>query len=1391
MDDMSSKPLPTTQPPKHLICNDLPLLISTLNPVAAKCYDIGLQLGLQSSHLAIIRCNNSTHKSQLREIIKWRLKQEPLLTWSDIVTALQSNTVGEDTFAREIEHRFLHSSCTTVLGTGHRVLSLPMSSESTSVHISSLSPAQASATDPESLGQSSVSEQPNLAPFHSHLGQQHQSFTQSCSVYGFNETGYPAAYMQLSVRPYHGPCSGPSQDRHAAPVTQYPTKVDAPDQRSVSIPTGRTQILATPPIKSSVDSKYSTQIAVSPHSECDDALDHQSEVVEDVINRHTSDLTLTIGNDLQYFSNKFIELGFIRRAASDDILTSGMGNREKGSHLLRLVIINCHTSRKKREWFSNFVSVFANEAAYNDLATSMTEVFEHYVSHAHSTNYGSTNHFSYRLHGPSSNVSLAHTAFSHNKPQCTESQGYVSNQSQNNLVATSHVNAFIDYVKSVYSESKVQKDTSVVKWPPTPSKVYINLACIDRHSVRVKSRAYDEVTEAMVRDGNVDVILEGTKGPIDFSEIAKSIVIEAASDRKRDDKRRLILVEGAPGVGKSTFAWEFCRRWKMGEIAQQYQLVLLLRLREEKISNAQTLEDLIQHPLKAVRQAVAHELVLVHDFHALIILEGFDELPESCRKEGSVLMALIAGKLLPLATVLVTSRPWATKEIRLSHGDRIHQHIEILGFTSQQITEYLESTLSQDKVNDLEVFLVNHPQIRAGMYIPLNCAIVVTVYEESHESGYDMPTTLTELYTSLTRTLLLRYLRGHPEYETGSIFIETFKDLPPAIYDKFHRLCELAYHGTLRFGEVQLIFKRLPSEFDDLGFMDSVTELYVTRGAVSSHNFLHLTFQEFFAAVYISEMSPAEQLEHFKRDKVQKLKVVLSFLAGLSKLRCFSKSEFSSGFFTTPSINECNKYMLSDIAVSIDHVQWLFEAQSDDAIECVLQQKKVVFDPSSRMLPLDYYSLGYCISHSQCQWMLRLGKGEELSGEEVKMLIAGAKTEREPSSKVVGLTGHLDQGKDLGLSISPSSLNVLFDGWRSFLHLHQLSLKLKGLLNYVKWPDLSALRVLKLETTGYDLSPFLSHLSLDSLTVTGSVYVGCVAIGNYIKSAFTMKELDIHLECDSKGVEAITAALASNQSLPLERLELECDCAFTATAGDSVVQFITNTTTLKYLSMRECTFSAYALLVLVRAIHYNPILQTHDLKNFTVNLKDENDVKNLAELLVECKDILTSSRHTSLTGYRAQSLVYLFSTVIPLNLSNKIISNEGGEALAKALHVNPTLTQLDLSRNNISDVGAVALAQALHHNSILMDLDLSHNSISNSGAVALAQALYHNFTLRELNLHSNNSIAEEGTRQLIRALTVNQSISSWFGLSLPGSCHVYATKCEQYSTVMRRVIFFR
>ena len=320
---------------------------------------------------------------------------------------------------------------------------------------------------------------------------------------------------------------------------------------------------------------------------------------------------------------------------------------------------------------------------------------------------------------------------------------------------------YINYVKTLYQQSVVEKRLNATKWPPTPSTLYINLVCADR-TTRVSKEYADECTKAMVHDGSVDMILKQERS-IDFIDIAKDV---PASEKK------VILVEGAPGVGKSTFSWEFCRRWERGEIAQHYELVLLLRLRDKEMSKAKSLSDLLHHPSKAVVQAVEDELIATLGANTLIILEGFDELPSICRTQSSVFLRLINGEL-PHATVLVTSRPWATQVINRECRHRIFQYIEILGFTSKQIEQYVTSVFTEEgkpandkareNIGELMLYIKTYPQLKACMYIPLNAAIVVSVYQESKAGKYILPKTLTELYSALTQALLLRYLYGHPE----------------------------------------------------------------------------------------------------------------------------------------------------------------------------------------------------------------------------------------------------------------------------------------------------------------------------------------------------------------------------------------------------------------------------------------------------------------------------------------------------------------------------------------------------------------------------------------------------------------------------------------------------
>ena len=115
----------------------------------------------------------------------------------------------------------------------------------------------------------------------------------------------------------------------------------------------------------------------------------------------------------------------------------------------------------------------------------------------------------------------------------------------------------------------------------TASKHYIELAVISKKGITRKQA--DEFTRKSLHGLTEEILRE--KAPIALDHILKP----------REDGRpvRCVLVEGAPGIGKSTLAWEVCHKWEELESVKQYELVVLVRLREKKAQEARCLEDLL------------------------------------------------------------------------------------------------------------------------------------------------------------------------------------------------------------------------------------------------------------------------------------------------------------------------------------------------------------------------------------------------------------------------------------------------------------------------------------------------------------------------------------------------------------------------------------------------------------------------------------------------------------------------------------------------------------------------------------------------------------------------------------------------------------------------------
>ena len=419
---------------------------------------------------------------------------------------------------------------------------------------------------------------------------------------------------------------------------------------------------------------------------------------------------------------------------------------------------------------------------------------------------------------------------------------------------------------------------------------------------------------------------------------------------------KLVVTKGAPGGGKTTLSWELCRRWANGEVWTDYSLVVLLRLRDENVQEAVELVDLFEcENIDASKNIVATTIIQNHHGQGILfILEGLDELPPFLRQKNSIFMKLISGRLLPASTVLVTTRPWAVCDLPVTCSARVDQFIEILGFSSKQIQEYIDLMIKDGAPPGLREYINSNPRISSAMYNPLHARIVVEVYRENHENSNSIiPNTTTELYTEYCQILIKRCLESDWSGELNK--------LPSSLQLNFNKLCQIAYKGITKEKQQLVFFKEdVVDASTTLGFMNSVHPLYKKSNSSPSYNFLHLTLQEFLAAFYIwKNNSPHEQLILFETKACDgSYEMILLFLAGLTKLN----DPWTQCVLSTP--NACYDKGSSKAermcTLSSDQILWIYESQNVQAIKDLYCN--VLFELPLDDETIDQFALGYVVA---------------------------------------------------------------------------------------------------------------------------------------------------------------------------------------------------------------------------------------------------------------------------------------------------------------------------------------------------------------------------------------------------------------------------------------------
>ena len=359
---------------------------------------------------------------------------------------------------------------------------------------------------------------------------------------------------------------------------------------------------------------------------------------------------------------------------------------------------------------------------------------------------------------------------------------------------------------------------------------------------------------------------------------------------------RVFLIDGAPGMGKSTLALHICHQWAQGASwLARFDLVILVYLRDQAIQNASILADIL--PADTF-ESVASQLQATKGKNVLFIFDGWDEFPPNLMNNSLVSTILRQPLKISLhqSTVLITSRP-------VSSGNLLHiadRRVEILGFGRHQIREYIEKALDGNStlVQKLVQHLEEHPVIEGYCYVPLHVAILVHVFLTMKGA---LPTTLHELFCNLVLCCIVRELDTH-ESESDKSEVYSLDDLPDDLKSKLNNLSILAYNGVMQ-GKVVFYLRdlqasHLPTNLPSLGLLQAVEGLTLIIKSLS-YNFLHLSVQELLAAYYISQMVRSEQVKVFKKlFERSRFQAVLNFYSGFTKLDNPEIHAFISSFQT-------------------------------------------------------------------------------------------------------------------------------------------------------------------------------------------------------------------------------------------------------------------------------------------------------------------------------------------------------------------------------------------------------------------------------------------------------------------------------------------------------------
>ena len=864
------------------------------------------------------------------------------------------------------------------------------------------------------------------------------------------------------------------------------------------------------------------------------------------------------------------------------------------------------------------------------------------------------------------------------------------------------------------------------EWPPNQPSSIVNLALIHYKSTRTQQEVIEISKRCKEGASHVDKLTSSLHSTV-TTDIKKLFIPEAFTEPPK-----CILIEGAPGIGKTVLSKEIAYQWANGELLQEHKLVFLMFLRDPRLHKIKSVEEILEH-FTSENSCDLYKFVKKNrGKNVAFVFDGFDEYPVALQ-QNSFITNLIKGendgRLFVNSTVVVTSRPTATLFLHRI----VDRRIEILGFPKEERDKYISLSVrnSVDKFQEIDKYLKRHPIINNLCYIPLHLAILIYLFQQDN-----LPEILTEMNEYFIINTIYRYLERHNLTPPGVVKVLT--DLPSSIVTFIYKLSQLAFTGlsnnqlVFTYEEIKKICPKMdniPGAINGFGLLQAVQH-YPKKGAgrTTSVNFLHFTMQEYLAALHVSTFSGKKQSSLMKKTFWDgQFNFMWIMYVGIVGVR----SNTFASFLASNSNLRCNN-VYNDKRKCLHLFQCYVEARSvaelPTAISSMFADGKITLSGIT-LLPHHISSLIFFMYSSSIQWwkVLKLDHcnlGEIGMNSLLEHVIKN--DENISMLEYVDLSGNMSSPWGVYCAIirqcCVNSLTLCGD---------------EGMKEYVREiaDSLQISTALQLLTLCASKRKFVNDQDMFEKASNNKSPEGILVVdGNQYFNTVVNDHRKIALNSNSRVVKVKVLYDGDCECLPetvnLPNIDINEDTLQLITFG------LHNNTTIKKIDLSHNFITDNKAVIISNCLKHNSTIQKLDLSHSNISIAGMNIIlSDSVKYAVPLEYVDLSGNKSSPWG--VYCTIIRHCCVNSLTLCGDKGMKEYVKEITDSLQTNPTLQSLTLCK--IGRIGVQSIKDVLDNNRTLKELNMSWKS---KGTTIIHRKFTHDKFSTKFGLNSHEGVVD-------------------------------------------------